>query len=151
MATVSQARRKSIPFLLICFVIILFSTQYTVKLFVVPRHISQITHFAKIPPIRLPRNLLVLRYSNRADQDSRSTTTWRYVYLELPICIRKVPDFQAPGQRDVQIFPLTDFEVSEERLGDDGILYLRLADGRGWVFEHKPGLGIVCMRVQDRV
>merc|ERR1712039_810351 len=36
--------------------------------------------------------------------------------------------------------------VSEERRGHDGVLYLKLADGRGWVFESKPGVGVLCVR-----
>jgi len=40
------------------------------------------------------------------------------------------------------------FEVAEERRGPDGILYLKLSDGRGWVFERKPGVGVLCERAQ---
>jgi len=38
------------------------------------------------------------------------------------------------------------FSVSEEVV-KDGVMYLKLADGRGWVFDHKPGEGIMCVRV----
>jgi len=38
------------------------------------------------------------------------------------------------------------FCVSEERQGTDAILYLQLADGRGWLFEKKPGVGAMCQR-----
>jgi len=38
------------------------------------------------------------------------------------------------------------FCVSEERQGSDGVLYLQLADGRGWLFDRKPGVGAMCKR-----
>lgn len=41
------------------------------------------------------------------------------------------------------------FHVSQEWKGDDGVLYLELADGRGWVFDCKPGIGTMCVRYQD--
>jgi len=42
------------------------------------------------------------------------------------------------------------FQVAEEQRGPDGILYLKLADGRGWVFERKPGVGVMCERVKEQ-
>lgn len=42
------------------------------------------------------------------------------------------------------------FCVSEERRGPDGILYLQLADGRGWSFDHKPGIGALCHRAEGQ-
>mmetsp|Transcript_33857 Transcript_33857/g.72158 ORF Transcript_33857/g.72158 Transcript_33857/m.72158 type:complete len:170 (-) Transcript_33857:74-583(-) len=41
--------------------------------------------------------------------------------------------------------------ISEERAGDpargeQNILFLKLADGRGWVFDHKPDVGVMCKR-----
>jgi len=40
------------------------------------------------------------------------------------------------------------FRVSEERQGADDILYLKLEDSRGWVFDKKPGVGTLCVRHQ---
>ena len=34
------------------------------------------------------------------------------------------------------------FRVSEVVQGDGGVLFLKLADGRGWAFDSKPGVGI---------
>lgn len=43
------------------------------------------------------------------------------------------------------------FCASEERRGTDGVVYLQLSDGRGWAFDRKPGVGVMCTRyvVQD--
>ena len=41
------------------------------------------------------------------------------------------------------------FRVSETFEGADGTLYLKLADGRGWVFESKAGIGTLCVRCQS--
>jgi len=41
------------------------------------------------------------------------------------------------------------FWVCSEHKGEDGVLYLKLKDGRGWVFETKPGVGILCARRSD--
>lgn len=41
------------------------------------------------------------------------------------------------------------FKVSETFEGSDGTLYLKLADGRGWVFENKAGIGTLCVRCQS--
>lgn len=38
------------------------------------------------------------------------------------------------------------FCVSEERQGHEGVLFLHLADGRGWLFDRKPGVGVMCKR-----
>jgi len=42
------------------------------------------------------------------------------------------------------------FRVDIERDGPDGMLYLKLEDGRGWVYDHMPGsTDKVCMRDQE--
>mmetsp|Transcript_72306 Transcript_72306/g.182335 ORF Transcript_72306/g.182335 Transcript_72306/m.182335 type:complete len:476 (+) Transcript_72306:72-1499(+) len=38
------------------------------------------------------------------------------------------------------------FCVSEERPGAEGVTFLQLADGRGWLFDRKPGVGVMCKR-----
>lgn len=67
-----------------------------------------------------------------------------------PINIRANPDVN--GRRtEEELQPGEIFNVSEELRGDDGVLYLRLADGRGWVFDKKPGVGIMCVRNTGQV
>lgn len=36
--------------------------------------------------------------------------------------------------------------VAEERVDSDGVTHLRLADGRGWVFDRRPGGAPICVR-----
>ncbi|CAE8624260.1 unnamed protein product [Polarella glacialis] len=41
------------------------------------------------------------------------------------------------------------FDVCQSLVGADGVLYLKLSDGRGWVFDKKPGVGALCVRCED--
>lgn len=59
--------------------------------------------------------------------------------------IRSAPKMDGSKTFEV-IKPSVVFGVSEEKLGDDGVLFLRLSDGRGWVFDRKPGVGTMCVR-----
>lgn len=36
------------------------------------------------------------------------------------------------------------FQVAGEKMGADGVLYLKLTSGAGWAFDHKPGVGVMC-------
>jgi hypothetical protein len=47
------------------------------------------------------------------------------------------------------IFPGEVFSVIEEMERLDGMKYLRLADGRGWVCESRPGVGKVCKKTDS--
>lgn len=70
---------------------------------------------------------------------------WKYDGLgdRQPLMIRATPGVNAA--RTGQALQVGSwFYVSEELEGDDGVLYLLLADGRGWVFDHKPGIGVMC-------
>eukprot|EP00434_Breviolum_minutum_P034731 symbB.v1.2.030746.t1/scaffold3499.1/size55309/5 len=42
------------------------------------------------------------------------------------------------------------FMVDREETGADGVLYLKLADGRGWVFDQKPNWGVICAPCSER-
>jgi len=59
--------------------------------------------------------------------------------------LRKEPKVDGPRVRQ-RLNPGEVFQVSEERRGEDGILYLQLADGRGWAFDKKPSTGVMCVR-----
>ncbi|CAE8623776.1 unnamed protein product, partial [Polarella glacialis] len=76
---------------------------------------------------------------------------WLYnppTYREM--AIRKMPDVDGPrtaamlraGQR---------FLVSEEFKGSDGVLYLKLADSSGWVFESKRAGEVLCFRQEGKI
>jgi len=72
---------------------------------------------------------------------------WRYMPSNgASIAIRALPAMDSPESGNI-LKPGTSFRVSEERAGEDGITFLKLADGRGWVFDQKPGVGIMCRRV----
>lgn len=77
-------------------------------------------------------------------------TLWRYApYKDNKIGIRSEPEFA--GQRTKQYLqPGEEFSCSRE-LQDEKqeVLYLKLADGRGWVFDRLPkdkGAGVMCVR-----
>lgn len=60
--------------------------------------------------------------------------------------LRKEPRLDGPRIRQ-RLNSGDVFEVAEERRGPDGVTFLRLADGRGWSFSHKPGVGTMCTRL----
>jgi len=64
------------------------------------------------------------------------------------VMIRTEPRLNGPPAERV-LCPGDTFEVSEKFLGPDGVTYLRLADGRGWLFDSKPGVGKMCMPVSS--
>lgn len=80
---------------------------------------------------------------------SLQTTLWRYQPEDdKHIDIRGEPSVD--GRRMAhRLLPGEVFRVSDETRGADGLLYLKLEDGRGWVFEAKPGPGTLCVRHRD--
>lgn len=72
--------------------------------------------------------------------------TWRYDPVNnLPLGIRPEPTITS-GFNEHELKKGEIFDVSQMLRGIDGVLYLKLADGRGWVFEYKPGVGVMCVR-----
>ena len=81
-----------------------------------------------------------LRPSNGVTQIS----TWVYKPCNgKKMCAREYPSIHA-ARTSNGLTPGDEFGVSEERRRADGITYLQLADGRGWVFDYKPGEGTMC-------
>merc|ERR1712118_306087 len=77
------------------------------------------------------------------------TSTWRYdpgnercidVRLEPKVCSQRSKVYVSPGQT---------FEVTKELLGDDGVLFLKLASNEGWLFDRLPG-GVMCERLEGK-
>lgn len=60
------------------------------------------------------------------------------------VAIRATPSIEGP-RTALTMRPGQRFMVSEELVGEDGILYLKLADGTGWMFQSKPGSGTLCV------
>lgn len=70
---------------------------------------------------------------------------WQYAPpIDIPISIRVEPLTSAQKTEDA-FSPGDVFGVSESFRGDDGITYLRLADGRGWVFNRLTDGHTVCV------
>jgi len=67
-----------------------------------------------------------------------------------PIAVRELPLINGP-RTEFQLWPGEQFEVCEEQVGIDGVLYLKLRDGRGWVFDKKPGVGTMCVPIDAAV
>eukprot|EP00401_Gymnodinium_catenatum_P025929 CAMPEP_0117467904 /NCGR_PEP_ID=MMETSP0784-20121206/5900_1 /TAXON_ID=39447 /ORGANISM="" /LENGTH=824 /DNA_ID=CAMNT_0005261895 /DNA_START=16 /DNA_END=2488 /DNA_ORIENTATION=+ len=66
----------------------------------------------------------------------------------MPMDIRSEPRIAGRRTRS-KIFPDEKFRVCETLTGEDAVMYLKLADGRGWVFSMKPGVGNMCWRLAD--
>lgn len=62
------------------------------------------------------------------------------------VSIRTEPTLDKSCASGHLFLPGDDFIVSEEVRGDQGVTFLRLQDGRGWLFDRKPGVGIMCVR-----
>mmetsp|Transcript_110612 Transcript_110612/g.277073 ORF Transcript_110612/g.277073 Transcript_110612/m.277073 type:complete len:879 (+) Transcript_110612:36-2672(+) len=75
----------------------------------------------------------------------QTPTTWRYnPYNGLPMGIRPAP--RATDDNSGEFLKLGEvFKVSEEKRGPKGMIFLKLADGRGWVFDRNP-MGFLCKR-----
>ena len=78
--------------------------------------------------------------------DSKGSA-WRYVPpTELPLAIRVLPQVVGPLTGHY-LRPGEVFCVAQELyLGLEGVVYLKLADGRGWAFDRLPGVGVMCER-----
>jgi len=74
---------------------------------------------------------------NPAGEDEEKNL-WAYLPQDnRRIGIRKKAAYESDKQGEA-INPNERFVVSEEKVGEDGVLYLKLADGRGWLFERVP-------------
>lgn len=78
--------------------------------------------------------------------DAKLTTFWKYTPDSgLPIDTRIVPDVSGP-RTNKRLTPGEVFSVSEERRGVNGVLYLKLQSGEGWLFDRKPDGRTMCVR-----
>merc|ERR1712039_785806 len=64
------------------------------------------------------------------------------------IAIRETADIDGARTAHVMDHGKT-FDVSEEKEGANGVIYLKLSDGRGWLFDKKPGVGAMCSLVKE--
>jgi len=80
-------------------------------------------------------------------------TRWRVVNsnLVLGVGFRRQPLSDGPRVKPEDgVRPGESFRVSEQCVGQDGVLHLRLADGRGWLPSTKPTGEVLCERVNHR-
>eukprot|EP00933_Yihiella_yeosuensis_P018635 TRINITY_DN15227_c2_g1_i1.p1 TRINITY_DN15227_c2_g1~~TRINITY_DN15227_c2_g1_i1.p1 ORF type:complete len:955 (-),score=222.57 TRINITY_DN15227_c2_g1_i1:63-2927(-) len=83
-----------------------------------------------------------------ADGVETKETLWRYSPEDgFHLDIRVVPMITGP-RTGLALLAGEVFRVSQEHQGSDGVLYLKLADGRGWVFDKKDGVGSLCERCE---
>jgi len=40
--------------------------------------------------------------------------------------------------------------VTEERTGHGGVIFLKIEDNKGWLFDNKPGIGVMCVRQEAK-
>lgn len=82
--------------------------------------------------------------------DASSVCQWMFRppggKLEFSIRIRSGPSIGA-AKTDYSLPPFSIFSVSEEVQGSDGVVYLKLLDGRGWAFDSVPAVGSLCVPV----
>eukprot|EP00929_Paragymnodinium_shiwhaense_P091422 TRINITY_DN51396_c0_g1_i1.p1 TRINITY_DN51396_c0_g1~~TRINITY_DN51396_c0_g1_i1.p1 ORF type:complete len:3437 (-),score=883.73 TRINITY_DN51396_c0_g1_i1:237-10547(-) len=101
------------------------------------------------------------------DGEKRSMPAWRLRQRGLPLTtgpvdslwlyenptgnaigIRYRPDIGGPHSGQVEHGELV--RVCEHFRGANGVTFLRLADGRGWIFDVKPDVGRMCMLMRSR-
>jgi len=91
------------------------------------------------------RGVMCVR-EERAQALASSLTKWRYISVSGdPISIRLTPDVEGV-RSETDLLPGDVFEVAEELPGMNGVLFLKMADGTGWVFDQKPGRGVKGVR-----
>jgi len=89
--------------------------------------------------------------SSAEDNASETSKTTLWVYKPCNgkmIEVRREPEITGE-KAGVRMCPGDAFNVVEERNGEQNILFLKLADSRGWLFDQKPGVGVMCMRKED--
>lgn len=79
---------------------------------------------------------------------SAELTTWVYKPENgKPFIIRDSPSIDRPSDRNATLLPPGQvLRICEEMPGQQGIVFLRLADGRGWVFDRLPDKGTMFVK-----
>jgi hypothetical protein len=84
---------------------------------------------------------------------SSRDTRWHVVNTNLAVGVgfRREPLSDGPRmQPEDGVRPGESFRVCEQRVGQDGVLHLRVAGGRGWLPSTKPNGDVLCERVKHR-
>jgi len=101
---------------------------------------------SKAPGTNLPQNAPGTNLPARPSWQAAKAQLWRYIPADgRHIDIRQEPQIDGPRSKN-HLAAGDVFCVNQEFQGVQGVLFLELADGRGWVFDHKPGFGPMCER-----
>jgi len=97
-----------------------------------------------------PRGLQAKSQSkNSMMTHKEGVTTWKYSPANKKnIASRQTPDISGAQTRHV-IRHGDVFRVVEERKGNNGVVFLRLEGDRGWLFDQKPGIGVMCVKQEE--
>lgn len=88
------------------------------------------------------------RAADAAPAHSPDAALWHYAPANgAALGVRASPGIDAEMVPGAVVEPGDLLWIAEEVPGADGVLYLRLADGRGWVFDRKPEVGAMCTRI----
>merc|ERR1711933_424456 len=74
---------------------------------------------------------------------------WRVASTKA-VCVRTAPNIDSK-RTEHKLESGEIFTIFERVQGCDGILYLRLEDGRGWTCDEDPGVGVLCVNVLDEL
>lgn len=112
---------------------------------------SKFVDLEKVPQRALATTALKRRHASQPACKS-SQTAERWCCGNKQLHIRAEPRLRGAKTGEL-ILPGDDFLVSHETLDGDGLLWLELADGTGWVTEGKPGgsSGSTCQKSSTRV
>lgn len=94
----------------------------------------------------LPKDVTPLQ-----DSEQDSSNCWEFTKTDgLAIGIRTEPAMDAEKTGD-SISSGEIMSISEEVVGDDGVTYLKLADGRGWIFNQLQDGTVLCCKSDGHV
>lgn len=84
------------------------------------------------------------RLHRRNRDQAKCGRLWQYSNTQrVPIGVRTAPRMVA-AKTGHTIFPGEVFCVDQELESEDDVVFLRLANNSGWLFDRKPGVGILC-------
>lgn len=81
----------------------------------------------------------------REKQGAHPKDVWRFQPRQRGALVLRVrPGLDSPRSNQ-KLYPGDSFVVSEQRKGPSDLVFLKLADGRGWAFNRSPDVGTLCV------
>lgn len=85
------------------------------------------------------------RRPQREKHGASPKDVWRFQPRQRGALVLRVrPGLDSPRSNQ-KLFPGDSFVVSEQRKGPSDLVFLKLADGRGWAFNRSPDVGTLCV------